>query len=154
MEKDVFGNEQLRCFVSTQDIASGEDWYEKIKGELHASDLGIMCITKENVKAPWLYFEAGALIGNDLKVIPLLVNCDQRSLDQSPIRANHSVQFYLQDSILKMLEDIRDEFELLKGLNREERNNRYKIAYDKMREKLSPILEEMKGKRYGRIDRD
>ena len=111
LECDVFSG-ALKCFVSTQDIASGEDWFNKIRDELKASSLGIMCITKENVKAPWLYFEAGALVGNNLKVIPLLVNCDQISLDKSPIRANQSIQFYQSDRFFKMLNDIRSEFNL------------------------------------------
>ncbi len=148
LEEDVFKGGDISCFVSTQDIASGEDWYRKIRTELQASKLGIMCITKENVKAPWLYFEAGALVGNDLKVIPLLVNCDQSALDHSPIRANQSVQFYDADRFQKMLEDIRKEFSLLQDLNKEEVIKRYEKAYESMKENLKPILDELKGKRY------
>lgn len=33
LESDVF-KEDIKCFVSTQDIASGEDWYKKIESEL------------------------------------------------------------------------------------------------------------------------
>ena len=40
--------------------------------ELSASDLGILCLTKENLAAPWLLFEAGALAKHleVAKVIP------------------------------------------------------------------------------------
>ena len=148
LEEVVFPGGGIKCFVSTQDIASGEDWYRKIKSELHASKLGIMCITKENVKAPWLYFEAGALIGNNLKVIPLLINCDQSSLERTPIRANQSVQFYEPERFYKMLEDIRTDFSLLNELKKEEIAKRYENAYESMKSKLQPILEELKGRRY------
>lgn len=120
MEKDIFRN-SIRCFVSTQDIASGEDWYNKIKGELQSSSLGIVCVTKENVKAPWLFFEAGALIGNNMRVIPLLINCDQGSLDHSPISSKQSIQFYLPDRFYKMLYDISKEFGLLSELSENEK---------------------------------
>lgn len=59
LEENVFKGGDISCFVSTQDIASGEDWYRKIRTELQASKLGIMCITKENVKAPWLFLKLG-----------------------------------------------------------------------------------------------
>lgn len=148
IEQDVFAKENVRCFVSTMDIASGEDWYNKIKNELRKSKLGIICITKENVKAPWLYFEAGALVGHNMRVVPLLVNCDQRSLEHTPIQSNQSIQFYTTERFLKMLDDIRAMFGFLGELKEEERENRYNRAYDKMKQNLKPILEEMKGKRY------
>lgn len=148
IEQDVFAKENVRCFVSTMDIASGEDWYNKIKNELRKSKLGIICITKENVKAPWLYFEAGALVGHNMRVVPLLVNCDQRSLEHTPIQSNQSIQFYTTERFLKMLDDIRAMFGFLGELKEEERENRYHRAYDKMKQNLKPILEEMKGKRY------
>lgn len=147
LEQDVFKG-SVNCFVSTQGIASGEDWYDKIKNELKASSLGIMCITKENIKAPWLYFEAGALVSNDLRVIPLLINCDQKSLENSPIRTKQSIQFYNPDRVYKMFEDIRKQLKLLNDLSPEELDKRYKDAYNKMKENLKPVLDELKSKRY------
>lgn len=138
----------VSCFVSTQDIASGEDWYNKIKSELKKSSLGIMIITKENVKAPWLYFEAGAMIGNYVKVIPLLVNCDQQSLEKSPIRVNQCVQFYEPERFKKMLSDIDEMLSINTTLNKDVLENIYRESYEKMKTNLKPILEELKSKRY------
>ena len=138
LEQGVFSGGNLSCFVSTRDIASGEDWYKKIEDELKESSLGIMCITKENVKAPWLYFEAGALVGNNLRVIPLLINCDQRSLDYSPIQAKQSTQFYNQSAVFKMFDDIKDKLKLLSGFSDDEIKTRYETAYDNMKKNLRP----------------
>jgi hypothetical protein len=48
-------------YVSSQDIDKGARWSTDIAKELHESSYGILCITKENIEAPWINFEAGAL---------------------------------------------------------------------------------------------
>lgn len=147
LQEDIFQGE-LECFVSTQDIASGEDWYNKIRRELKLSRLGIMCITKENVKAPWIYFEAGAMIGNNLRVVPLLINCDNSSLENTPIKAKQSIQFYIKPQFIKMMRDIKEQFSILNGLTNNELDNRSENAYQKMKKDLETVLEDLKSKRY------
>ena len=51
----------LEPYVSSEDIDKGARWSTDIAAELAGSDWGILCVTKENVQAPWLNFEAGAL---------------------------------------------------------------------------------------------
>ncbi|MEV6283095.1 TIR domain-containing protein [Kribbella sp. NPDC051770] len=53
--------QQLRPFVSTQDIAKGKQWNSAVAEELEGTSDGIICVTRENQSAPWLNFEAGAL---------------------------------------------------------------------------------------------
>ncbi len=48
-------------YVSSEDIDKGARWSTDIAKELENSTFGILCVTKENVHAPWLTFEAGAL---------------------------------------------------------------------------------------------
>ena len=48
-------------FFSQEDIEKGERWNDKIATELQDSKFGIVCLTSENVNAPWIHFEAGAL---------------------------------------------------------------------------------------------
>lgn len=48
-------------YVSSEDIDKGARWSTDIAKELEDSTFGILCVTKENVEAPWLLFEAGAL---------------------------------------------------------------------------------------------
>jgi hypothetical protein len=50
-----------RYFLSMEDIEKGARWNNELIQELRASHFGILCITPENVGAPWLNFEAGAL---------------------------------------------------------------------------------------------
>lgn len=48
-------------YFTPSDIEKGTRWSNDIAKELEASSIGIFCITRENVRAPWILFEAGAL---------------------------------------------------------------------------------------------
>ncbi len=43
-------------YVSSEDIDKGARWSTDIAKELEASSYGILCVTAENVDAPWLNF--------------------------------------------------------------------------------------------------
>ena len=65
-------------WLSEADIAAGERWAQEVSKELEASNFGIICVTPENVGAPWVLFEAGALAKSmqGSRVIPLLFNLE------------------------------------------------------------------------------
>ncbi|MBN1538288.1 MAG: toll/interleukin-1 receptor domain-containing protein [Anaerolineales bacterium] len=48
-------------YVSSEDIDKGARWSTDISQELELSNFGILVITKDNLDAPWLNFEAGAI---------------------------------------------------------------------------------------------
>jgi hypothetical protein len=48
-------------FVSTKDISKGTRWGDVLAKQLDETAYGIVCVTKYNVSAPWLHFEAGAI---------------------------------------------------------------------------------------------
>lgn len=48
-------------FVSSEDISKGARWASDLATHLEATDFGIVCLTRANLTAPWLLFEAGAL---------------------------------------------------------------------------------------------
>jgi len=47
--------------MSETDIYTGERWAAEIEHHLQQANFGIICLTPENLNAPWLLFEAGAL---------------------------------------------------------------------------------------------
>ena len=53
--------QSIRPYVSSQDIDKGARWSTDIAKELHESTFGILCVTRANIDAPWINFEAGAL---------------------------------------------------------------------------------------------
>lgn len=61
-------------WLSEADVAAGDRWAQEVAKELEASNFGIICVTPENVAAPWVLFEAGALAKSmqGARVVPLL----------------------------------------------------------------------------------
>ncbi len=56
---DVLQN--ITPWVSSEDIDPGLRWSAEIAHQLQETRFGIICITPESIRAPWLLFESGAL---------------------------------------------------------------------------------------------
>ncbi len=65
-------------WVSSEDIPKGTRWSTEVAKELANSFSGIICVTPDNIREPWLLFEAGALSGSVEKsrVFPILFGGD------------------------------------------------------------------------------
>lgn len=65
-------------WMSTTDIKSGDRWNLEVAKGLQESKFGIICLTKDNLEAPWLLFESGALAKSmeDGRVIPLRLDLE------------------------------------------------------------------------------
>lgn len=85
-------------YVSSEDIDKGARWSTDIAKELENSTFGILCVTKENLNAPWLSFEAGALSKTMDKsfVSPFLFDI-KRSEVNGPILQFQSTVFQKED---------------------------------------------------------
>jgi hypothetical protein len=55
----MFGG--ITAFVSSEDIDKGARWATELDNELDQTDFGILCLTPDNLEAPWILYEAGAL---------------------------------------------------------------------------------------------
>lgn len=55
----MFGG--LSAFVSSEDIEKGARWANELDTELDDTDFGLLFLTPDNLAAPWLLYEAGAL---------------------------------------------------------------------------------------------
>ncbi|MFZ5820281.1 MAG: TIR domain-containing protein [Chloroflexota bacterium] len=53
--------QSVEPWMSEEDIEKGQRWNSKLSYELEKTRVGILCVTPENLNAPWLLFEAGAL---------------------------------------------------------------------------------------------
>jgi len=68
--------QDLKPFLSTQEIRAGKRWLLEIAGELAETKFGILCLTAENLDSAWLNFEAGALsktVDDKTYVCPYLI---------------------------------------------------------------------------------
>jgi hypothetical protein len=98
--------QSVEPYVSSEDIDKGARWSTDIAGELHSSTYGILCLTKDNILAPWINFEAGAL-GKSIdksRVSPFLFRL-KRSEVEGPILQFQSTIFE-RDDVLKLLKSI------------------------------------------------
>lgn len=98
--------QSLEPYVSSEDIDKGARWSSDIAKELENSSFGILCVTKENLNAPWLSFEAGALSKTMDKsfVTPFLFDI-KRSEVNGPILQFQSTVFDKED-IKKLLQTL------------------------------------------------
>lgn len=52
---------EAQPWMSATDIDRGARWGNEISFQLQSANIGIICLTPENLDAPWILFEAGAL---------------------------------------------------------------------------------------------
>ncbi|MEU4777440.1 TIR domain-containing protein [Micromonospora sp. NPDC023633] len=68
--------QQVDPWMSSEDIDKGQRWPIEVSAKLGELDQGILCVTAENLREPWLNFEAGALAKSldDARVRPVLLD--------------------------------------------------------------------------------
>ena len=68
----------IKPYYSPDDITKGSRWSIEISKELEECKVGLLCLTADNLEAPWVMFEAGALSKSlsAARVCPLLFGVD------------------------------------------------------------------------------
>ena len=74
--------QSLEPWVSSTDIEAGERWSPEVNKQLELTDFGILCLTPQNLTAPWILFEAGALAKSltSSKLCPYLIGVSPSEL--------------------------------------------------------------------------
>ena len=95
-------------FMSAVDINQGSRWSSQIGSRLQRVRFGLICLTPENLKAPWLLFEAGALSKSldDSRVVPYLYGITLAQL-QGPL-AQFQASEANKEQTFKMLKSINE----------------------------------------------
>jgi len=127
-------------YVSSEDIDKGARWSTDIAKELEDSTFGILCVTRENINAPWLTFEAGALSKTMDKsfVSPFLFDIKRSEVD-GPILQFQSTIFEKED-LKKLVKTLNKACEK-DGLA----NDRLEKAFEVWYPTLESDLEKLKG---------
>jgi hypothetical protein len=73
----------LEPWLSAADIGGGSKWQPEIVNKLKETNVGILCLTSDNLKAPWLLFEAGALskLSETTLVCPYLLHLEKSQVE-------------------------------------------------------------------------
>lgn len=131
--------QSVEVFFSSEDIEKGENWQIKLSNELQDTNYGIVCLTPENIDAPWIHFEAGALSKLlDSKVMVLAMNINFADI-KGPLKAFQATKFEKND-IFKLLKTINGLQE--KALGEEKLKNSFEAFWPQFQAKIERIKKE------------
>lgn len=108
--KEFLGDviQELKPFLSTESIRKGDRWRSEIAQQLADTDYGVLCLTKDNLQAPWILFEAGALSKNIAKsrVTALLAGIQAADVIEPLSQFQHTGTDH--NEILKLLQEMNE----------------------------------------------
>lgn len=130
--------QEIVPYVSSEDIDKGARWSTDIAKELSDSTFGILCVTRENLNAPWLTFEAGALSKTMDKsfVSPFLFDIKRSEVD-GPILQFQSTIFEKED-LKKLITTLNKACEK-DGLSAERLSKAFDVWYPTLEVELSKL---------------
>lgn len=87
--RDWLRDDMSSCdpWMSPLDIKGGDNWREEINNALKKARYGIVFLTTENLKNPWIFFEVGVLILKGINIFPYAI--DLASFKEMPAPINH-----------------------------------------------------------------
>src|SRR6266851_4113031 len=99
--------QKVKPWISDEDIYSGARWRAALSKELEDTDFGIIVLTQENQREPWINFEAGALSKklDESAVIPYLVDISEPTEVTGPLE-DFQMKKATEDETLALLRDI------------------------------------------------
>jgi hypothetical protein len=95
-------------FMSKKDIEKGSRWHLELAKALEGMKVGIICLTPENLTAPWLLFEAGSLsktLDRDTRICTYLLAGLEFTDVPLPLGAFQSTKAEQEDTY-QMLRDV------------------------------------------------
>lgn len=75
--------QRAETWMSDRDIEAGQRWSEELAARIKSANFGIICLTPENIKSPWVHFEAGALaeVIGSARLVPVLLGLRRAELN-------------------------------------------------------------------------
>jgi hypothetical protein len=89
------------------EISAGHRWSHEIAERLQRTNYGILCVTPENIHAPWIHFEAGALAkeSHNSRVAPLMFG-GVRSEELTGPLSQFQAKVASRSGLLELVQDI------------------------------------------------
>lgn len=125
--------QSVEVFYSPDDIAKGENWGNRLDKALSECGFGIICLTPENIAAPWIHFEAGALSAAlNARISAVMLGVNPSDL-KGPLTRYQNTVFERED-FFQLFQSIND------ASDTPLRPEILKIAFDNAWEKLEPEI--------------
>lgn len=147
--------QSVKPYYTPNDINKGSRWNTEIAHELEESNIGIICLTKDNIEKPWILFEAGALSKNVgySNVCPILFNFESSELT-GPLLSFQATRFEKSDmkKLLKTINEACGESKLGTSVL----DNVFEMWWPKLEENIKSIIDGYKDEspRKERSDRE
>ena len=143
----------IEPYMSNTDILKGEMWLPAIMKELEVAKFGIVCITRDNISAPWVLFEAGAIaitLRREQARVSTLMLGDLKPADikDSPLSIFQSTSLNNKSDMLNLLKTINGVLES-GGLPEERLKESFKTWWPELEKKCLEIKEEIPKKEVG-----
>ena len=127
-------------YMSAKDIKLGERWATNIEDNLREHDFGLVFVTPENIEAPWINFEAGALTKNlKSRVIPIIFESEVSILNQGPLKQFQSQKQLDEDSIRDLIKSINSAESDPHRLSNERVDRSFNMWWPELKQKLSAV---------------
>lgn len=128
-------------WISSSDIEPGARWGPELARHLEQTKYGILCLTAENLNAPWLLFEAGALskFVDDSRVVPLILDLKPTDI-KGPLSQFQGVQARdteINTLIHRINKAVFDSGE--KGVDQSVIDNSFKLWWPRLKEAIENI---------------
>lgn len=132
--------QMLKPFYSPDDISKGKRWSNEISEKLSDCDFGILIMTRENLSAPWIMFEGGALSKNisSGRVCTLLFGIKDTDI-QGPLSIFQNTKFSRTD-VYKLLSDI-NKYLAEKAIDNQVLNTVFDKMWPDFESEINSILE-------------
>lgn len=137
--------QSIKPFVSDSDIAKGERWSSILAHELEDTQFGIICVTPYNIRAPWLYFESGAISKSidHSCVMPFLFRVDRQQL-HGPLSQFQST-VYEQGDLFNLFLSINNKLAPAEQLDQERLSVTFNQWWPQIRQALDDIPNTLEG---------
>ena len=96
----------VQPYFTPTDIEKGQRWSTEIADQLESSKIGLFCLTADNLNAPWLIFEAGAISRSTAtaRVCTLLFGVETAQVTGPLVQFQATL--FSKDEVLKFVTDI------------------------------------------------
>jgi hypothetical protein len=132
--------QSVKPFVSTGDIDKGRRWSEVLATELAQIGYGIIVLTRDNVREPWINFEAGAISKalEKSSVSPFLFGVEASKLE-GPLQ-QFQATIYEQEDVFNLLRSINARLDEDDQVSFEVLRNEFDAWWPKLQKRLDEIL--------------
>lgn len=133
--------QSVEVFFSPEDIGKGENWDRVLTKELEDCNFGIICLTPENVAAPWIHFEAGSLAkAVDSRVSSIMLGISTSDI-KGPLSRFQNTKFE-HDDFYRLMCSINNA--LGKPLREDVLEYSFDTWWNRLEDEVSPIIEKYK----------